>query len=644
MRRSSALVLALGLCVAPACSGDEAAPTETIKSLADLVVSAISPGLVLPGSDVRVEGSFPDVVEQLQLRLVGSLDGSPADLVIPLERQGEVLVGSWPASAPRGNGLLVAQVVGVDAVDGREHTSNRQDWNLSSAAELVPVLDTAQGGVAFVNDAIQVTGSGFLLGGGEGHSVVVVNGCFQATTAATCEAVLEQRLVLETNGSPERASGSFAFAPRIAGIAAGSFNGSVRIENSPSQATGGSSAELPLSLELLAPRVFGLSPQSGSLGQKVSVTGGGFVAQSEDDPTPAATRLLLAGDFTLEGGVSIPVSFEIVPGFESGNELVYVINEEDALGTSADLRRTKGTLAGNITPIVSYAGETITGAPEPVELELLPVKQVVYVSFLPSYVESLRHFGMRAVDQPIRERALEVASALYAGLSVEFRTEQPEDFGLYTRIDVGGLDPNGLGLLGYDNTPGKDVNNIRLDDRVGGVNAVTQENGDPGFGGVFVESLFGFSKHPGNFATELSGADPTFDQLFDPFRPDVGRHPVLATETELIVLPSVASCDAADSRPLQIACAVHALGSLIGDTLAHELGHALGLAQPEGTGFHNSSDAPGRLMDGGSAREFRERARLAGSDRVLFCQENFAYLQGILGSGSDPEPSRPSCE
>ncbi|MEZ4373254.1 MAG: hypothetical protein R3B07_20695 [Polyangiaceae bacterium] len=607
-------------------------------------MSSVSPGLVLPGSEVRVEGSFPGVVEGLELHVAGTLDGSPVDSMLPLTREGDALVGTWPASAPYGSGLLLAKVVGVDAVDGREHLSNQRDWSVTSTAQLAPVLDAVQGGVAFVNDAIEVSGSGFLLGGGEGNSVAVVNGCFQASMAATCDSVAEQRLELKPTEPGERTSARFAFAPRIAGIAAGIFNGSVRLENTPTQASGGVSAELPLQLELLSPRVFVLSPTSGSLGQKVSVTGGGFVAQSEEDPTPAATRLLLAGDFSLEGGVSIPVSFELVPGFRSGNELVYVINEEDALGTSADLRRTKGTLSGEITPIVSYGGETVTGVPEPVELDLLPVKQVVYVRFLPSYVESLRHFGMRAVDESIRERALEVAAAVYAGLSVEFRTEEPEDFGLYTQIEVGGLDPNGLGLLGYDNTPGKDVNNVRLDDRVGGVNAVTQENGDPGFGGVFVESLFGFSQHPGKFAAQLGNADPVFDRLFDPFRPDVGKHPVLATETQLVALSGVGACDAADSRPVQIACAVHALGSLIGDTLAHELGHALGLAQPDGEGFHNTSDAPGRLMDGGSAREFRERARLSGSERVMFCQENFSYLQGILGDGGDPEANRTSCD
>ncbi|MEZ4231179.1 MAG: hypothetical protein R3B89_18525 [Polyangiaceae bacterium] len=643
MRR--ALVTALvGVASVAGCSDDDVAPPERSRSLQDLVLSRVAPALVLPGTDLRVEGSFPGVVEQLELRLQGSLGGAPTNLSIPLQRDGGALVGSWPESVPRGSGVVLAHLVGVDAVDGREHTSGPAQWDVSSEARLAPTLDSVQGGVAFVNDAIQVKGSGFLLGGGEGESRVTVGGCFQPAAATSCDPVAARSVRLIPGAADDRDAGSFVFAPRIAGIGAGTFKGSVRVENAPTQAEGGASDELPLELELLTPRVFGLSPTAGSLGQKVAVNGGGFVAQDEEDPTPAATRLRLSGEFMLAAGPSVPVSFELVPGFESGNRLVYVLNEGDALGTSADLRRTEGTLIGDITPIVSYGGETVMGSPESVELDLLPVKQVVYVRFLEGYVESLRHFGLRAVDEAVRARAFEVARQLYAGLSVDFRAEEPEDFGLFTRIDVSGVDPNGLGLLGYDNTPGKDTDNLRLDDRVGGVNAVTQENGDPGFGGVFVESLFGFSQHPGKLATQLSGADPAFDRLFDEFRPDVTKHPVLATESDVLPLASVATCEAPGSRGERVACAVHALGSLIGDTLAHELGHALGLAQPDGDGFHNVTDAPGRLMDGGSSREFRERARLLGHERVVFCEQNYAYLQRILGAGDDPDPNRPACD
>ena len=55
---------------------------------------------------------------------------------------------------------------------------------------------------------------------------------------------------------------------------------------------------------------------------------------------------------------------------------------------------------------------------------------------------------------------------------------------------------------------------------LGGVNAATQQDGYPGFGGVFVESLMGFSLDPGRWAMQVPGADPEFDKIFDPFRSD----------------------------------------------------------------------------------------------------------------------------
>src|SRR5690606_16775281 len=99
----------------------------------------------------------------------------------------------------------------------------------------------------------------------------------------------------------------------------------------------------------------------------------------------------------------------------------------------------------------------------------------------------------------------------------------------YSEVDISGPDPNGLGLLGYDNTPGKDVENQRLYDRIGGVNAMTQEDGYPGYGGVFIESLFGYSEDTKGL-TEATRYSPPFDALFDPFRLDRGGTPVLAAD------------------------------------------------------------------------------------------------------------------
>jgi hypothetical protein len=271
---------------------------------------------------------------------------------------------------------------------------------------------------------------------------------------------------------------------------------------------------------------------------------------------------------------------------------------------------------------------------------------VVWVNFLPSYVESLRHFGLRAADTFIRARVLEVARRDFDTVNVEFRLEQPTDFAYYAQVDIAGPDLNDLGLLGYDNSPGKDVGNERLYDRIGGVNAQTQEDGSPGYGGVFVESFFGLSEHPGDFAERLDGADPLFDDVFDPFRPDRGSDSVASVDLAGFQQPTSGEGCPATSRPEQLRCAVWVLGSMIGTTMTHEIGHSLGLANPdEPESFHNPGDLPNRLMDGGGSRSFAERAELNGEGPARFCDTEYEYLRRILPSPV-PESTvvRPPCD
>ena len=99
------------------------------------------------------------------------------------------------------------------------------------------------------------------------------------------------------------------------------------------------------------------------------------------------------------------------------------------------------------------------------------MRQIVYVNFTDNYSDTLSRFGLGLLDAEIRERLLARASEVFAGIGVEYRTTPPMDYALFSQIDVLGIDPNGLGLMGYDNSPGKDVGNVRLYDRIGGVHA-----------------------------------------------------------------------------------------------------------------------------------------------------------------------------
>jgi len=356
------------------------------------------------------------------------------------------------------------------------------------------------------------------------------------------------------------------------------------------------------------------------------------------------TEIELAGTFTRTGSTPVPISMTLIPEFVGGRLVRYVINTDDELGQALDLRKDTGKFTGSLTPIVSYGADRVRGASKQASFAIAPVKQVVHLRFEPSYVEGLRDFGLRAVDKRIRERIIEVCKRAYQGVNIEFRTEPVTDFALFAAVELVGVDPNGTGLFGYDNSPGKDNGNERLYDLLGGVNALTQTDGYPGFGGVFVRSLMGFSKHPSGGVKSVPGADNLFDRMFDPFRPDQGGDPVRAADLAG-ALPQVtgAACPA-DDRKQQVACAIFVMGNLIGGTLAHEIGHSLGLANPYMQGFHNAGDAPNRLMDAGGDRPFVERAELEGMGPGVFCDDEYAYLRVILPS-SEPPPQieRPGC-
>lgn len=641
----------IGIGLVGSCSGDDDRLAQT--GLEALAHDEIRPGVIVPGTVIEIDGrSFLDAPLGISfLRLVGTYAGGPLDTQLPAEFLDfeHMVVRMTPPTlallgAATGDFTGTAAVEVVFTPDGSMHSSIPSPWSLEVRESIEPSLDELDvPSTMFVNEPIEVTGDGLLLGGDEGRTVAVVEGCFtqaeysvendEGELEVVCEASAECQPVGPTSvdvvplTSGNRDRGVFLFSPRIAGICPGSFDGSVLLENQHGAGETTRSETLGLAATL-APTTVGDVSDGGSLGQFIDVQGGGFVGGDE-----GLTILRFDGTYIPEDAVEgAPVEgLELIPEFVDGRLVRYVLNEEDPLGQAINLRNDIGAFDGFITPIIRFGDEELSGQQSPVTFRIEAVKQVVWVQFNSSYVESLRGFGLRAVDSLIRDRIIAVLERDYAGINVEFRTEEPPDYKLYATIDIAGPDPNGLGLLGYDNTPGKDINNERLFDRIGGVNALTQEDGFPGFGGVFIESLFTYSEHPPDGPTS-EVAVPVFDDIFDPFRPDRGGEPISGQDflgEGVPELTSGGSCPAGDRR-LQAACAIWVLGSVVGSTVSHELGHSLGLADPLGSRFHNVGDAPGRLMDAGGNRSFEERAQLAGLGPSIFCIQAYDYLRGIL--------------
>jgi hypothetical protein len=626
-----------------------ASSTAPDPGLEGLSITSVAPGTIIPGTKIVVKGaSFVD--EQwgaATLRLKGRAGGTEVD-------------ESWPATFVDFSTLTVEVdssmidtlggntdfsgdifVEFVATTDGNTYATGKLSQTLQFRTSLTPNVTGVVDGVIFVNDQIEVDGDGFLLGGAEGTTYARLEGCFQPDSSSFCDPIATTEVALQPRTELSRTEASFPFSPKIAGIRPGSFIGQVVIVNK--HMNGGGDVEgdpIEVTYDLVTSQVFSTEPASASLGQYVFVKGGGFVGGEAG----ALTQLELDGMFNKTGMPAVHVVMNLIPEYVEGRLVRYVLNTDDEIGQAIDLRTETGRFSGTITPIVEYDGDSVRGVSTETTFDIAPVKQIVYLDYTPSYVEGLRDFGLRAVDNKIRDRILEVLNRTYEGVNIEFRSEPPTDFALYELVTLVGVDPNNMGLFGYDNTPGKDNGNVRLYDKLGGVNAQTQQDGYPGYGGVFLRSLMGFSEHPGDLALMVPGADPIFDEIFDPFRDDRGD-PVTSSDltSGFSPLASGDSCPGSD-RTGKLQCAVFVLGNLVGGTLAHELGHSLGLANPYGDGFHDNGDAVNRLMDAGGDRSFLERAELMGEGPGVFCDDEYTYLRQILPS-SQPAPNvtRPSC-
>lgn len=645
--------------VVGACEPGAQAPLAD-PGLQGLALHSVHPTTWLPGTTVAIEGeSFAqERFGVTVLRLTGEVNGAPVDVRLPAEFVDFTEMRlEWPGAAAAGlseEGAFrgVASVEVQSLVDGESYTTQSLALDLELRSTLQPRVDTIDNhALIFVNEEIEMRGQGFLLGPGEGTTVASIEGCYRTVESEGCEPITLTTVPVRTLNEA-RTQARWVFAPAIIDtIQAGRFEGHITVENvHGADGTGPrlTTERQSIEYEILPSSISRISPEGASLGQYVEIHGGGFVGGQRESSTEELTLLTLDGQATVQGRGTLPVALTLVPEFVSGRKLRYALSEADSLGQAIDFRRNTAEFVGTARTHTIYKDEELEGEAVSVTLRVNPVKQVVRVDFLPTYVEGLRAFGLRAMDYAIRARVLEVLRRDYRGVNIEFRTEAVEDFAVFSIVEVAGSDPSGAGLFGLDNTPGKDVGNKRLHDEIGGANAVQQPDGQAGYGGVFVESFFTFSQRPGEFANRADVGDEMFDQLFESFRPDRGGRPVAAADVggELPAVDSSVACPGSD-RATQAVCAVLTLGNLIGNTVSHEIGHSLGMSNPSDPtlrSVHNVGDAPNRLMDNGASRPFRERAELDGQGPAVFCNDNFRYLQTILPMGEpDPLPSRPDC-
>ena len=360
---------------------------------------------------------------------------------------------------------------------------------------------------------------------------------------------------------------------------------------------------------LSSPAIYNITPTQVSRGQIILLTGDGFIGSGL--PGGGKTTIIAKGNFTLKDGRVISYTkdyFYLKPRVESGQQLSYIVHVNvDEKGKSTDLGALTGTFRGNFSVGIEKDGQKVeSSTPFPVQVTILPQRQYVYLKYLPEFTDSLRKFGLRNLESLIRQRIQQVVERDYQLINIQISTLPPIDFEEYVTVEMGGPDPNGIGLLGLENSPGMDYFNRRFDDTIGGYNSESQL-----YGGIFLESFLHFSpKHPKAYLF----ASPVFDQVFAPFI----KNPVKVSEYP------------GGSRSEIIGQAIQALGNLVGNTVSHELGHSLGLALEPGCDQYHSSDGINQLMDCGSDRPFEERAELNGQGPQRFSPKHLEYLLTIL--------------
>jgi len=583
-----------------------------------VILSIDAPRPVIEGSLLRVTGRRFDILGPGAVLVV---EGEGVEVALPLEHEGEEDELFFLSTSE----LVLRLGPGGHALTGRldgAFDSEPYPFSIDVADDLPIRLSEAPAGNVHRNELWVVHGDGFL-----SESEGIVDARFEGTFTLEVGGVTRPVDVLLPVLPAElfaRDRGIVRLTTAIGGVEPGTFDGTVTLSSRTASGGASESSTLSVALRFLPPELFGLSPGTVALEQVIFVSGAGFLG-GEDEPDEL-TLIRMEGDFTPEGGMAVPVAEDLVLEWISGSEVRGVIRAErdgDEL-VSQLFGVARGRLVGTGVPVVAKGTTEVQGAPVDFSLTLGGMTQVVHLRFLPGFYASLDRFGLGAAQGWIEGMVEARMEDIYGAWPVDVRLEEPTDFSPngYATVEIGGPDPNGVGLFGYDNTPGKDVGNLRLYDSIGGANAETQEDGYPGYGGVFVESLLYFSSHPDLPGRRPPGApdpDPDFDDIFDPVR----RNPATAGEI-------MGTGDPA--RSAQVDRALRGLASMVGETAAHELGHSLGLASPHGprTVFHNPRDEEGCLMDSGGSRPIGERTEQEGFALTRLCGSHPEYLNCIF--------------
>ena len=414
-------LLVLVLACVPSCT-DEVQPDPLLPpNPAQLTL--VRPSVVLPGTSLEVVGKDFGATLQHVLVLSGTVGGAAINKQLPLERvtvQSARLTVDPTTFSSLGEGKFVGTVQVVSRNQLGEARSNLLQPTLSFARYLTPVLKDAGKGLVYLNSQVLVLGGGILLRAGEGTTSARLQGCFlPSSITGACEkdgAKVDATVAVTAVKVGNRDRGAFEFSPKIMGIAPGNFAGKLTLHNVHSSGKKANSSPLNVAYYLDRTRIDKLDPVAVSLGQYLFVHGAGFVGGSN-----GSTSIQFVGNFTPGSSAAKQVSFHMVASYTNGGRVSYVLEEKQGLGGVLDLRQETGSLTGLWTPTVYWGKSSVKGQTTQLKLKVATIKQVVWVRFTKSYLDSLRLFGLASAESRIRQRIMEVLKRDYRGINVEFR-------------------------------------------------------------------------------------------------------------------------------------------------------------------------------------------------------------------------------
>lgn len=559
--------------------------------------------LLYPGIIER-KGDVGNIVVKLPIEETLWVDLEPSD--------GEIFTGSVE--------VRLEDDLGTVARGSVESTS----WTFRRSYP--PRVESVGAGEVYVGQRLPVEGSGFLRSA-EGTTRAVVESGELRPASGSKRDLSGEEIPLEWNGSRSRAL--LPVGPTVFGVRPASFEATLRFENERST---GAVEEGPetrtISGAIQESYIARLRPGQGSRGQKITVEGRGFIPTNaeknfgmffrysgrldpRDDTEPTV-------DFNGPNTVT-RVPDRVVAEDRVEQSIWYSVEDRELEGLGA----TPGTFQGKITPVLFDSRGEYEAVPWEGSFEVLPTKQVIYLKYLPAFSKALERYGLAAVEGPIRDRVRTVVERDYSAYHVDVRERKPTDFLDYATIELGGPDPSGKRAFGFDNSfngVAKDTGNLFLADYLGGVNEDAAAEFNNPYGGIFLSSFVFFSEE---LSSRNPDASPAFDRILEPFMPKLGGTPVRADEW-----PDGERAD-------KIKRAVQMVGSVVGNTVTHEVGHSMGMTfvpgdfEKPGNTFHNKRPGP-YIMDAGSERPFEERAEIDGAGPPHFNSNNAEYLERIL--------------